>query len=211
MYSGTLPCTTETWAALSSTTAWPESCKGAGLSSVVKTPTNGDDGAMVEAVNTTPGSIGYAPGTVIATASHVLALQNNGQVAAAEAEFAAPTIGKEANCGATQYSVPAGARRKNGEPATNVDWSGVSGAHPAIGGSSYPLCMLTYDLAFRGYKGTGIPFSKEVTVRDYIKWYITVQGQEAVEGLGYAPLPTAAESSKNVLGSAQYTAGKINY
>jgi ABC-type phosphate transport system substrate-binding protein len=209
MFGGTLPCGTEAWTDFTSN--WPESCEGTSLSKVARA-SFGDEGSEVESVNVTPGGIGYATGPVVAAASHVLALQNNGQVGAAEAEFAAPTIaGNEANCSGSSYTVPAGARRKNGEPATNIDWSHVFGAHPAVGGSAYPLCALTYDLAFRGYKSTGIPFTKEVTVRDYLKWYVTAEGQAAIEGSFYAPLPSASESSRNVLGSAQYTAGKIKY
>ncbi|HWA55181.1 MAG TPA: substrate-binding domain-containing protein [Solirubrobacterales bacterium] len=226
MFGGTLPCLGISWlearAINNSTTGepntnWPETCEGTTLSTVEKPAATGG-GAVVEKVNATAGSIGYAatPDAKAKNAKLILAVQNNGQVSAGEAEFASPIVGEEANCLTTQYTVPVGARQKAGEPATNVDWSQVFGAHPAAGGEAYPLCTLTYILAFRGYGSvpgaTKFKFVNEVTVRDYVKEYITAAaGQAAMESNYYAPLPAAAESSKNVLGSAQFTAGKIKF
>jgi ABC-type phosphate transport system substrate-binding protein len=221
MFGGTLPCLGLTWlearainnAAGEPNINWPKSCEGTVLSNV-ETSTSTGGGALVEKVNATTGSIGYAatPDAKAKGAKVILSVQNNGQVAAAEAEFASPIIGEEANCLTTQYTVPVGARQKTGEVAINVDWSQVFGAHPSAGGEAYPLCTLTYQLAFRGYKNAGFKFVNEVTVRDYLKEYETAAaGQEAIESNFYAPLPTAAESSKNVLGSAQFSAGKIKF
>jgi ABC-type phosphate transport system substrate-binding protein len=226
MFGGTLPCLGLTWlearpitngATGAPNTSWGEDCEGTDLSPVERSVSTGG-GALVEKVNATAGSIGYAatPDAKAKAAKVILAVQNNGQVAASEAEFASPFIGEEANCLTTQYTVPVGARQKAGEPAINVDWSQVFGAHPAAGGEAYPLCTLTYDLAFRSYSlvpgTTKFKFVNEVTVRDYLKEYVTAAaGQEAMESNYYAPLPAAAESSKNVLGSAQFTAGKIKF
>jgi ABC-type phosphate transport system substrate-binding protein len=226
MNGGTLPCLGLTWLEArpinngttgEPNTSWPETCEGTTLSTVERSTSTGG-GALVDKVNATAGSIGYAatPDATSHSAKVLLAVQNNGQVGAGEAEFASPTLGNEANCLTTQYTVPVGGRQKAGEPATNVDWSQVFGAHPAAGGEAYPLCTLTYALAFRGYGSvpgaTKFKFVNEVTVRDYLKEYIVgTAGQEGMESNFYAPLPSAAESGKNVLGAAQYAAGKIKF
>ncbi len=221
MYASVLPCSTESWlesrAIADETTGtpntrWPLSCKGQQLSVVV--PSGFSNGAPVNKVNEIEGSIGYAPTPEAQEfgAAVSLAVQNNGKLPASEATFALPTAGGEANCVGTQYEVPVGARQKSGEPGVNIDWSGVFAAHPAVGGETYPLCMLTYDLAFRGYKAVGISFAKETTVREYLNGYVvSPAGQEALESSPYAPLPSASDSSNNVLGAAKFAANKIKY
>jgi ABC-type phosphate transport system substrate-binding protein len=200
-------------------TTWPEKCAEApNLSEVIKPAATGG-GAVVETVNANDGSIGYAaipdvkakevPGTTVA-----LRVQNNGWKKLSEATFASPIAGSnEANCGEATYVVPANGQRVPGATALNVDWSGVFGANPGIGGTNYPICTITFALAFHGYQTAGFTFKNYKTVYDYLREYIVFSGQEAIANAGqyYAPLPTSGTAKKDVLGAAQYAAGKITF
>jgi len=189
--------------------SWPETCEEKTLSTVVR-PANNGGGELVKLVNTTAGSIGYAAlpdaksnakeGTVI------LALQNNGQKKGGEANFANAASGTTANCGGITYT---GFKLSTG---LEVDWSGVFGAKPAVGGKSYPLCTLTYDLAFHGYKSAGFAEGQELTARDYLTEYITqTAGQTAIASNFYSGLPSSAEPKFDVLGAAVKAAKTISY
>jgi ABC-type phosphate transport system substrate-binding protein len=191
-------------------TTWPETCGEKTLSTLAK-PTGTGGGEVVKKVNTTAGSIGYAAlpdakanisGTTI-----IMELQNNGQKKAIEAEYASPASGAVANCGGMQYKTPA-----NVNSGINLDWSPVFGAQPSIGGSDYPLCALTYILAFHGYSLAGFPLKDETTVKDYVGEYIVqANGQKDITSNNYAPLPSSPEVRFDVLGAARKAAGKITF
>lgn len=188
---------------------WPETCPEKTLSTVVR-PAGTGGGQVVQTVNNTDGSIGYAAlpdAKANANANTViLALQNNGQKKAGEANFAEPAAGTVANCTAVSYQVP-----KLGVN-TDLDWSQVFGAKPAVGGESYPLCTLTYVLAFNDYSAAGFTEGQATTARDYLYEYITqTAGQEDITSNFYAPLPTSAELLFDVLGSAQRAAKTISF
>lgn len=229
MSSATLPCVGKTWQELRAiedaktgapNTTWPEGC--AGVTKVLRPESIG--GGVAQVIDRIAGTIGFA-GLPEAEEKGVdtLKLENDGRLStetkasALSASYAAPSAGGMANCGGITYDVPIGARRKPGESGLNADWSQVVGANPAVGGSSYPLCMLTYDIAFHGYSlrpDKKITFAREQTVRDYLKEYIvTPAGQSLLASPGsfYAPLPSAIYSSEDVLAAAQYAAGKISY
>src|SRR5262249_6103730 len=146
-------------------TSWPQSCPEKTLSTLVR-PVGSGGVEEVKKVNSTPGSIGYAAlPDARANSANLIELQNNGQ--STEATYASPQIsggeiGKGlANCGGIKYTVPKGARR--GETIIDSDWSQVFGAIPNVGGTFYPLCALTYDLAFHGYKAAGFKLPEKVT------------------------------------------------
>ena len=185
-------------------TVWPESCGAKALSPVVR-PAAAGAAAVVGTVDATAGAIGFATlADAEAGNATVLALQNNGFAPAAEATFASPSAGAAANCWAMTYRRPAGGG------GLDLDWSGVYGAKPAIGSGAYPLCMLTYVLAFHGYEAAGFGVGTGATVKDYVNGYVvTTAGQAALEGSGYAPLPAAAAAQFDVLGEARKAAGKI--
>jgi ABC-type phosphate transport system substrate-binding protein/Fe-S cluster biogenesis protein NfuA len=190
-------------------TTWPESCEAKALSTVVRPAGNGG-AEEVKAVNATSGSIGYSalPDAVAGKAGSttILSLQNNGQKKAVEATFADPAAGAVANCAAMSYQVPAplGARR-------DVDWSAVFGAKPAIGGEAYPLCALTYALAFHGYGAAGFGEGQYLTVRDYLYGYVVqAAGQAAINSNDYSALPASAEERFDVLGAARRAAEGIS-
>jgi ABC-type phosphate transport system substrate-binding protein len=217
-----LPCTGEekqTWQQLepitngttgAPNTTWPEKCGEKTLSALVK-PGNTGGGEVVKTVNTTAGSIGYAalPDAMAnkTGSTAVLAVQNNGLGPASEATFASPASGSTANCGTMSYKTPA-----NVNTGLDLDWSGVFGAKPAIGEGGYPLCALTYMLAFHGYQAAGFAQKDEITVRDYLTEYITqAAGQSDIASNFYSPLPSTADVRTNILGAAQKAAARISY
>jgi ABC-type phosphate transport system substrate-binding protein len=191
-------------------TTWPETCKSKTLSTLVKPAAKGG-GEEVKKVNATEGSIGYAalPDAKSNNADTILSVQNNGQKPFAEATFANPATGSLANCASTPYIVPPEGRKVG--TGLDVDWSQVFGAQASIGGTAYPLCTLTYALAFHAYKAAGFKFKEEVTVHDYLREYIVFGGQTDLTASGtfYAALPTSTNGVNNVLGAAQFAAGKI--
>jgi hypothetical protein len=199
-------------------TTWPKACGEQKFLSAVATPAKGGDGAVVNEVNATDGSIGYAitpevralevPGTTV-----TVALQNNGWKKLAEATFAPSAVGSEANCSDAYYIVPPEGRRMPAGSGLDVDWSQVSGGRPGSGGTGYSLCMLTYDLAFHGYQAAGFTFKNYKTVHDYLRQHVVAAGQGELSALGgyYAPLPSSGTAKKDVLGAARYSAGKITW
>lgn len=223
--TASLPCIEKTWKQLepienpetsAPNTSWPESCKKA-LSPVVRPAAKGG-GEEVKKVNSTPGSIGYAAlPDAEANGGTVIGIQNNGFVSTEEATYGNPqiagaSVGKGiANCAATKYVVPTEGRRTG--TGIDVDWSQVFGALPAIGGSAYPLCTLTYDLAFKGYKEAGFKFAPYQTVRDFLNGYVVFGGQTALitSETNYAPLPeTPGLAGNNVIAAAKFSAALIS-
>ena len=194
-----------TWEQLEATnTAWPESCPAKALSALVR-PTTDGGAAEVAKVGSTSGSIGFATlADARAGSAEILNLQNNGYASPAEATFASPEAGAAANCSSMTYRTPTGGG------GLDLDWSGVFGAKPAIGSNAYPLCMLTYVLAFHGYEAAGFTVGQERTVKDYLKGYVTQEGQSAIAGTAsYSALPSSGAARGDVLGEARKAAAKI--
>jgi ABC-type phosphate transport system substrate-binding protein len=217
-----LPCIGKTWKELAPITntvtgspsvLWPESCTGTTLSAVAR-PGAAGGAEEVKKVNATAGSIGYAalPDAEANHATVILNVANNGQKAAELATYANP-VGSPgtANCGATVYQVPAEGLKVG--TGLNVDWSKVLGANASIGGAAYPLCGLTFDLAFNGYQKAGFLQRQEVSVHDYLQEYVTTigQGRLGASGAYYSPLPTSTKGANDVLGAARYASGKITW
>jgi hypothetical protein len=203
-----LACTAgkQSWQGLqAANTSWPESCKEKTLSPLLRP---GGDGGLQEVakVNASAGAIGFAllPEAKAANAAVVLALQDNGYAPLGEAAFAPPSSGQAANCASMTY------KRPTGGGGLDLDWSGVFGAKPAIGGGAYPLCMLTYVLAFHGYEAAGFAVGQGATVKDYLNGYVVKDaGQSAIETGYYDRLPQSASSQFDILGEARKAAGKI--
>lgn len=229
-----IPCTTEgekTWQELEPivsggkpNTVWPED-EGCATtrSALLRPPANGG-GEVVKKVIETSGAIGYASlpdmeskliaceETSTCKNSEILSMQNNGKKKLSEATFSSPVLGEEeANCLSAVYTVPALAKRStkvgNG---LNADWSQVFGAKLVTGG--FPLCTLTYNLAWNKYSGPEFTLGQEQTVNDYINEYIVqTAGQEGAATKFYAPLPTGETSAHNVLDAAKFATGKIGF
>jgi len=231
-----LPCTTgetlglATWQELEANGSgghpnidWPEDEGCAVPRSAVLRAAGG--GAVAEKVIAESGSIGYASLPDIKSKlkaceltetcknTEVLSMQNNGLKKLTEATYASPQTGSQANCATALYTVPVNARLANTHTALNVDWSLVFGAKTDTSktGGGYPLCTLTFALAFNEYSKPGFTEGQETTVKDYLTEYITAtEGQEDIASNFYAPLPTGI-ASHNVLQAAQFTASKIGF
>ncbi len=228
-----VPCTegTKTWKELEDIGTgnhpnidWPQNgvagCTATQVSGLIAAPGTGGS-SVVETVNATAGSIGYSalPDVEAAKSGNTTALklQNNGLVKLANATFASPVVigaSEQANCQGARYGVPAGARSVGGS-GESVDWSQVFGAKVNIGGESYPLCMLTYDIALKNYSKAGFSQATETTVHSYLAEYITATaGQQALGSAHrfYAPVPsTKGTPQTDVLGAAQLAASKIGF
>ncbi len=203
-------------------TTWPENgvggCSGTALSPIVTAAGSGGS-ALVKKVNATGGSIGYAALPDIEASKEgdtgTVEFQNNGLVKLANATFANPaTEASNANCTATDYTVPVDGRVGGGS-GESVDWSGVFGANLKINSENYPLCALTYDMALAEYgKKAGFTEGQAQTVEDYLAGYVTTAaGQEDVATAGqfYAALPSSASPALDVRGAAQLAASKIGF
>jgi ABC-type phosphate transport system substrate-binding protein len=202
-------------------TEWPTNgVEGCSATQVNPLVTAAGGSAEVEAVNTTEGSIGYAALPDVETYKGIagksanpngdtsaVLLQNNGTVRVG-ATFASPVdaANATANCSEVQYQVPANGRAGSGS-GQDVDWSQVFGGKTAIGGESYPLCALTYDIGFRFYLNAGFSLAIATTVRNYLSEYILQGGgQKALEGTYFAPLPSSSSGLTDVLGAARLAA-----
>ena len=146
--------------------------------------------------------------------TEILSVQNNGKRKLAEATYANPASGEQANCATARYIVPANARPGKTKTALNVDWSLVFGAKfdTSLTGGGYTICTLTYDLAWNDYSSAGFKEGQELTARDFLTEYVTAtSGQSAIASNYYSPLPTSESTTYNVLAAAQFTAGKIGF
>ncbi len=187
---------------------WPESgCAGNGARTPVHPVSGG--GALVEYVSSElhPNTIGYAAySDVLAkkATANVISLQNK-EVSGVKG-FAKPGKGtgeKEANCGNRTYTVPPHANEGAG---TAINWSETFGAVPQVA-TAYPLCTLTYDLAWNGYATAGYGSENGTNIAKAVKGYIGYllhEGQTSLGNEGYAALPETKEEANNVKGAAIY-------
>ncbi len=190
---------------------WPQ-CTG-GTSIVREAGSN----ALAAEVAGTAGTIGYAPlPDAEANGATAVSLQNG--TSGGSPTYGAPvsaTLAKTANCSATKYKVPPGAlpeKEKEETEGLAVDWSGVFGGFPTIGGEAYPLCMLAYDIAWSSYGGAGYgitisPTATAAITKDYLHNYVVATaaggGQVALQGHYYAGLPSSVQSA------AEFASGLI--
>ena len=152
---------------------WPESCPEKTLSPVVRSASTGG-GALVNQVDATDGSIGYAslPDAVAnKDAGTILALQNNGQKKAAKPTSLNRTWAHR------QLHRRSPTRAENWHDPLDIDWSQVFGAQPAVGGESYPLCTLTYGLVWNDYSAAGFTAAESITIRDFVYEYVVPVGR----------------------------------
>lgn len=223
--SEALPCLTapnDTWEALQASslnTTWPEACKGHKLSTVKRSLAGGTGPAAgvggvdeVETVNATPGSIGFAAlpdaEAVKSGATTVLEVQNGTTELGAPTYAPAGAAEEQANCSATTYVVPP--RARVGEAGFDVDWSQVYGS--ALTATGYPICTLTWDLAFKRYQRAGFAPGEGTTVADYLYWYqFEGTGEEDLEAAGdwYSAIPFGGPAETNVYAAGRLAASQI--
>jgi ABC-type phosphate transport system substrate-binding protein len=150
-------------------TIWPE-CMG---STEVRPVVGG--AKLVEEVSAISGTIGYAAlpdAEAHIAASGIIALQNAEVAGSPVYRSPANTVIKTARCEEAVYTVPAEAQSGGTGTGIGADWSTVYDATPGIGGTEYPLCMLTYDIGWTNYTSAG--FGANATgwgkdVADYIR------------------------------------------
>jgi ABC-type phosphate transport system substrate-binding protein len=177
----------------------PANCSGA---SPVSSQKGG--GELAKTVAVTNGTIGYAAlPDAEAHADEVINLQDS------TTGGGSPVSGTEANCGGRAYTIPAGA-----SGGLSIDWSEVFGAAPTIGGGLYPLCTLTYDIAWDSYlpvrSGSGEEYAAHEgeIVRLYLEGLVlATSGQNLLPEHFYQKLPSV--EANNVLLAAEQAAQKI--
>jgi ABC-type phosphate transport system substrate-binding protein len=199
-------CTLGTWSALkegTNNTVWPE-C--AGTTTVTKKKGGGEVAAFVKA---TAGTIGYvALPDAISKEAKVVRLQDT-----KPAEYALPENGTASNCGKRVYTVPTERVSGDGE-GEGVNWNTTFGANATVGGELYPLCTLTYDIAWSSYANAKYKSAQAANiaadVKKYIKSYVLGAGQSLLGSHGYQALPsTPTEPTHDILGAAELAASKI--
>jgi ABC-type phosphate transport system substrate-binding protein len=208
-------CSFTTWASLGEigeneepNITWPE-CKG--RSEVVRK--EGGGGEIAKYVQENADTIGFVALPDAKEKSALVARMKDSAVA----EFAEPENGSASNCGTRIYKVPNTPVAGDGE-GEGLDWSGVLGAEPTVGSELYPLCTLTYDIAWSSYgkAGYGVNAAEAARIaadaKKYITSYVLGEGQGAPLTAHYYQAlpgpPLAAEF--NVRGAAELAASKIN-
>jgi ABC-type phosphate transport system substrate-binding protein len=198
-------CTLGTWKALRESVAntiWPE-CAG---TTVVRRKKGG--ALLAEFVHSAEGegTIGYvALPDAKGKSAEVARLQNTTKV-----EFALPENGTASNCGERIYTVPTERASGNGE-GEGVVWHTTFGAAPTAGGALYPLCTLTYDIAWSSYEKAGYGNAANIAadVKKYIGSYVLGAGQTLLGEHFYQALPHPVNPTINVLAAAEMAASKI--
>jgi hypothetical protein len=183
---------------------------------------NDSNGHLSENTAANPGSVGYAnvaspmqaghggftdaaanstfgTGTEGKSASHEILwaeIQNNGtEIKGATYTDPLEPASKIANCEDGKLI-----HYDNGFPLSWTEsWHGIVATDPNIatdaGPTDYPICALTYDLAWHHYSDTNLFGATETahdianTVKDMFE-YITEQGQVEIQGDGYMRIPT---------------------
>jgi len=216
-------CVTRTWAQLrpnetpatgAPNTSWPESACDAGVTAVSKQSGGGGVAGFVAANANT---IGYAAlPDAEAKGAGLVSLQNEESVAHGP-HYVSPVVGTHANCSERSYTVPSAGRDEGSNTGIGVDWSTTFGANPEIGGSEFPLCTLTFDIAWNGYATAGYTSGATVgsAVHDYLANYVlstaSGEGQKTLNTHFYNELPEAeGEAENDVLDAAKLTASHIH-
>jgi len=185
---------------------WPEPSNCAETTEVVR---KAGGGAVAEYVAATDGTIGYASlPDAKAKGAEFAQLQD-----VSTGKFASPAKPSttESNCGERVYTVPTPGRE--GETGEAVNWSQVFGASPAVGSSLYPLCTLTYDVAWKNYETAGYTSGSKVAknVKSYMEYLLSTNGQKVLPEKWYQKLPEGGGSKeKNVVAAAKLAISKIS-
>jgi ABC-type phosphate transport system substrate-binding protein len=218
--------TNETWGQLSEgsgNTVWPKAAH------VIRPAVKGG-GELIKTVDETPGRIGYVnvaearehaayvpPTGGKGTSTFWLKLENSSKGTGSKIKltYADPASNEEegtpaeSNCAKTAYT--------NGEnpfppPAVTEFWNSVTTSVPgpdSVAEKGYPLCGLTYDLAFTKYSllsGKGATEGEAISVENYLTFVTSSKAGDAeLKKDDYSPLP------KSVLKIAEKGAAKIAF
>ncbi len=189
----------KTWNELSEgklNTVWPTAAN-------VKVSSGMGDGEEAHTVLTTPGSIGYVnlaearvKGFAPATATTfwvVLQRDKSRIIAYAEPSADGDTAAvSNANCKSTLYLVGNGTTLTFPPPSATSAWNEVTSS---LESKTYPLCGLTYDLAFTKYSllPSNATNAEETTVSNFLDFVVnSTAGQALIAGHDYLALPSSA-------------------
>jgi ABC-type phosphate transport system substrate-binding protein len=170
-------------------------------SPVTATATGGS--GVIATVAAATGRIGYVNVADWQRSNRATSILNVQNRSAVPQTYVSPISSGNANCAAATY---AGIPSPSGSRYVNLDWSRVYGVNPNIGGSTYPICILTYGVKLAGngsdrttdtsgYQTAGFssPDAVATSVFDYADYQLG-RGQSDILGNGYAPLPTGTGS-----------------
>jgi ABC-type phosphate transport system substrate-binding protein len=205
--------TPETWEQLQNATEafgtttknqeWPECEIKSGEFNEVIRPTGTGGGEVVKTVDKTANSIGYAAlpdaEANIETGTNILKVEDGEE--AGVKKFASPAAAEStANCKGVEYT----GLQNEGETESvaftsklhNLNWSKVYGTNPKVGGTLYPICTLTYDIA--AVKSTTVFGEKKAqTIKDFFN-YVIGAGQTDIAGKWYQVLPTGPAGAAKI-------------
>ena len=176
------------------------------------TPAGTGGGEVVAKVVATEGAIGYAalPDSKKNASSVTTNVQNNG--ISGSPIFKAPGTGtEEANCASAEYTVPAAGNKTLSGSGIDVDWSQVFGGQPSIGGTTYPICTLTYDLGWENYVTSGFAAGVGTSVKKFYEYIITNGTGTGTVKKWYSNVPakTSVTEEHNVEAAAKFAIEKI--
>jgi ABC-type phosphate transport system substrate-binding protein len=182
---------------------WPE-C------GTIKPTTAAGGGGVASKVASTSGTIGYAA-LPDAKANSATTIKVQDGTEGGVKLFASPgtETGEEANCAKAEYKVPAQALRATGTGIDVKEWATVFGGNPTIGGETYPICTLTYDLGWTSFSKAGFAATTGGFVKRYYEFILS--HKLGASHHWYAALPALKGESEvhNVQDAAEFAASKI--
>lgn len=93
---------------------------------------------------------------------------------------------------------------------TNDNWFEVTGARPSYRKYDYPICSLTYVLAYQKYSRVpGFPEPQARSVFDYVRYLVSTDAQKRLLALDYQGLPDAGAHPLRPIASAGV--GRISF
>jgi ABC-type phosphate transport system substrate-binding protein len=158
-------------------------------------------GAVVTTVEANSGSIGYASITdSFGRTPTILRVLN-------EEIFAEPTVsGRESNCNVpyiTRLGEVGGSPLTREQVTLALLWDRIYGSNPAVGGTLYPICTLTWIGAYLEYATARFAANTGRTVSRYLR-YILIEGQASLGERHYGRLPTAIlEGARTIAGGVR--------
>ena len=197
--TGQLCAVGKLWEAYFSTnTEWPGKQKPTeeGTCSAITTALKSGNPELIAKLKETQGGIGYADlpqavgnGFVIATV----------QSATGNSGYQSPVNGKAANCSYTSVQPPVGSASNavglSGEGANWANNAEPNEENVTDRGSKYPICGLTWDLAFTGLSNTStsaiapLTADQRRTLYSFFTFVLSSTAQNLLSTIDYAPLP----------------------
>ena len=94
--------------------------------------------------------------------------------------------------------------------STQDNWYDVTGARPSYRKYDYPICTLTYVLAYDRYgKVPGFPEPQARSVFDFVRYLTQTDAQKRLLGLEYQGIPDSGAHPLRTMDSSGI--GRVNY